>query len=137
MSDTQLIVASVWRSTQTKRVTTGGGLNARFSAALLVAVCGSQLWRALAENVRADYAGRERLAPYQRVPFATAALGAAAAWLIPLHPATTDLTVGLASLCNPPPLLTLELLWLAAFFAMGRRTQTGSSLGFGVHPGRI
>ena len=93
---------------------------------------GSQLWRVLAETVRADYGGRGRFAPYQRFVFTTAALGASCAWLVPSPPAAADRAAGLSSLRSPIPLLTLELFWLPVFFAIGRSTETGSALEFGL-----
>ena len=118
-------------------VSTALFLNGRFTAALLVAVAGSQLWRAIAETVRNDYQSRGKSTPYQRFAAGTAALALLAAWLIPSAVLAPDLAAGLASLWNPLPLLTLELLWLAVFFLMGRSTQTRSALQFGVHPGRV
>ena len=85
-------------------VSTGLFLNARFAAALLVAVGGSQLWRVLAETARIDYPRRGRLTPYQRFAFANAALGLVAVWLIPAPAVTANLTGGLTSLWSPTPL---------------------------------
>lgn len=112
-------------------------LDARFGAALLVSVVGSQLWRAIAETVRIDYRGRGVSTPYQRFAAGTAGLAFLGAYLVSGPALAPDLSAGLASLWHPLPLLTLELLWLAVFFVMGRSTQTRSSLRFGVHPGRL
>ena len=116
-------------------VSTALFLSGRFSAALLVSVMDSQLWRALAETVRADLAGRGCFTAYQSFVFATAALCAIAVGLLPAAPAAADPAAGLASRWSPVQLLTLELLPLAVFFAMGRGIQACSSLEFGVHAG--
>lgn len=112
-------------------------LNARFTAALLLAIAGSQVWRAVAETVRDDYRSRGKSTPYQRFAAATAALAVIAVWLLPSPAGMPDLSAGLESLWNPLPLLTLELFWITVFLLMGRSTQTRSALRFGIHPGRV
>ena len=77
---------------------------------------------ALAETVHADYRRHGKLTPHQRFAFATAALGAISVWLILALLATANPAAGVTALWSPFPLLNLELLWLAVFFAIGRST---------------
>lgn len=108
-----------------------------FAAALAVTLCGSQLWRAYSETLRADHRGGGRVSVYQGMSLALASFGAAAAALLPAELAHADVAAGLGVLWRPEVILLLESLWLGIFVFTGRSAVTTSLLEIRVRGDRV
>jgi hypothetical protein len=113
-------------------------LHARFTAAFLVTMAVTQLWRVFSEMLRADYRGAGVVSPYQIMGLAAIAYGFGAILLAPAPPAIpADFSAGIGALWHPAPLVFLQAIWLAIFLYTGRSTVTGATLSFHVHRNRI
>jgi hypothetical protein len=101
--------------------------------AFYLSFVGTQTWRALSENLRADHRGGGRISAYQ-VMAVTGVLYALG--LVPFLPAAplprADVLTGLNSLWNPAVILCLQGLWIATFLHTGRSVVTGATLSFHV-----
>ncbi len=101
--------------------------------ALVVAIVGSQLWRAFSETLRADHRGGGRLSAYQwmalMMALATAlAVGLPGTWWPAGASLPADVERGLAALWQPAVLLGLQALVLAAMLWSGLSQVTGAHL---------
>jgi hypothetical protein len=113
-------------------------LHGAYSAALVLTLGVTQLWRVLSEALRADWRGGGRLSAYQwlallSLPYALAAI----AWLPAAPLPTPDLLLGLEALWHPGMMLFLIALWAAVFLFYGRSEVTGSRLSLYVCHDRI
>jgi hypothetical protein len=113
-------------------------LAGQHTAAFVLTVIVTHLWRVASEFLRADFRGTGRLTAYQWMGLAAIpyALGLA----IGLPAEASRLPVideGLAALWTPSVLLGLQGLWLLIFFTTGRSAVTGSVVSFHVHHERI
>ncbi len=111
------------------------------TAAFLLALGVSQLWRFASEFLRADYRGRGRISAYQCMRLVAVAYGlavAAGGGLLNAPPETAiRIADGLRVFWNPWMLLCIQALWLAAFLYTGRSEVTGATIEFHVHRHRI
>lgn len=113
-------------------------LHGAYSAALVLTLGVTQLWRVLSETLRADWRGSGRLSAYQwlallSLPYALAVI----AWLPAAPLPTPDLLRGLEALWHPGMVLFLIALWAAVFLFYGRSQVTGSRLSLYVCHDRI
>ncbi|MCF8035075.1 MAG: hypothetical protein K9K66_15160 [Desulfarculaceae bacterium] len=108
-------------------------MNGRFALALLLAVGVSQLWRVLAETLRADHRGGGKLTAYQWMALAALPYCLVVLWLLP---AASDplpsLGAGLGVLWNPWVLLGLQALGAGALLYTGRSRVTAATVKFHV-----
>lgn len=114
-------------------------LKSHFTASLLFATAGTQVWRFLSEKLRADLRGKaQKISAYQVMALLMAPYCAGAALLFPNgQTAPPEIAAGLGLLWNPAVLLFCQALWLAVFLITGRSMVTGSTLSFFVHTDRI
>jgi hypothetical protein len=113
-------------------------LEGRATAAFLVSLLVSQLWRAASETLRADHRGGGSLTAYQWMSLGGAVWAlalAGATWRLP--PGAVDLGAGLELLWAPWTIVGLQILWLALFLHLGVSTVTGADISFHVHRDRI
>ncbi|HSO09403.1 MAG TPA: prolipoprotein diacylglyceryl transferase family protein [Desulfoprunum sp.] len=108
-------------------------LRSHFTAALLVSIGVSQLWRILSETLRADFRGFSRISAYQIM----GGLAVAYILVITLLFGTPDLGEpnighGLRQLWDPGVILSLQVLWLIFFVVFGRSTVTTARLSLGL-----
>jgi hypothetical protein len=114
-------------------------LKSYFTASLLFAAVGTQVWRILSEQLRADMRGKaEKISAYQ-VMALLMALYVAVVVLIFQSGQTEapEIAAGLGLLWNPTVLLFCQALWLAVFLITGRSMVTGSTLSFFVRADRV
>ena len=113
-------------------------LQALFTAAFLVAILGTQVWRIVSETLRADWRGGGRMTAYQLMSFWGAAYAVFIATVMPARPdPVVSVVDGLRSLLHPGTIFFLLLLWFFSFIYTGRSRVTGSQVTVYVHPGRI
>ena len=109
-------------------------LNHAFRTALLLSLIVSQLWRFASEFLRADYRGEGRISAYQVMSLLAvlAAIGLAG---LPSPPPVSEISIlqGLSTLWHPAILLSLQMLWIAAFLYTGKSHVTGATIHFHVH----
>ena len=113
-------------------------LYSAYSAALLLALSVTQLWRAISETLRADWRGEGRISVYQILALLSLIYGALVLWLLP--PAvlpTASLMAGLEVLWHPGMVLFLLGLWVVTFLYYGRSLVIGSHLSLYVCQDRI
>jgi hypothetical protein len=113
-------------------------LHGAYTAALLLTIGVSQLWRALSETLRADWRGSGRVSAYQvlallSVPYTLAVLLWLPAGIVP----AADLLLGLEALWHPGMMLFLIALWATVFLYYGRSEVTGSRVSLYVCHDRI
>ncbi|NVN90365.1 MAG: prolipoprotein diacylglyceryl transferase [Desulfuromonadales bacterium] len=117
---------------------TGLYLAGHFSAAFLITIITTQLWRSLSETLRADYRGEGRISAYQVMGMVAVAYSIATAVFFPVEKVVTpELALGLVTLWSPPQILFLQAVWLVIFLFTGLSTVTGATLSFHVHQDRI
>ena len=113
-------------------------LQARWTAAIVVTVAITQLWRAFSETLRADYRGRTRISAYQVMSLSLLPYTAALLLLLPsANVNLPDLVAGASSLIGGLPLLMIELLWVTIFLYLGRSSVTAARLSFHVVRERV
>ena len=114
-------------------------LKSYFTASLLFAVAGTQVWRFLSEKLRADMRGKgQKMSAYQVMALLMAPYAAAVILFLPSgHTEAPEIAAGLGLLWNPAVLLFCQALWLADFLITGRSRVTGSTLSFFVRADRI
>ncbi len=114
-------------------------LSARFSAALIVTIAATQLWRFVSEMLRADARGAARqISAYQVMALLMIVYVVGIAQFFPAPPSLpVGIASGLQALWNPATLLFLQSLWIAIFVHTGRSKVTGATLSFFVHHDRI
>jgi prolipoprotein diacylglyceryltransferase len=108
-------------------------LRSQFTAALLVSIVVSQLWRILSETLRADFRGFSRISAYQIMG------GLAVVYMLvitllfrPPYLGDPDIGHGLRQLWHPGVILSLQVLWLIFFVIFGRSTVTTARLSLGL-----
>lgn len=114
-------------------------LSSRFSAAFLVSIITTQLWRSFSETLRADYRGEGRISAYQVMGIIAIGYAIVVALLFPAEASAPvpDLAQGLATVWSPGLILFLQGIWLTIFLYTGRSTVTGATLSFHVHHDRV
>jgi hypothetical protein len=114
-------------------------LNSKFTAALLLTMAATQLWRFLSEKLRADERGKaEIISAYQVLALLMVIYTAVMSYLF--SAATLPATVindGLRTLWNPAVMLFCQGIWLIVFLITGRSSVTGSTLSFFVRHDRV
>jgi hypothetical protein len=109
-----------------------------FSAAFLLSLSVTQVWRVLSEFFRADYRGGGSISAYQVMAFLSIAYGFLLAVILPPPPVQSmDLWSGMHSLFSPGMILFLQALWVAAFLFTGRSMVTASTITFHVVKDRV
>ncbi len=102
-----------------------------FAMSLIVALGGSQLWRAYSEQLRADYRGRDGFTLYQAMALVGAALSAAFA-AIYAQPSDAQIVAlaarGWTAIVRVEVLVACQALAVMILFYMGRSSITSSRL---------
>ncbi len=109
-----------------------------YTAALVLALAVTQLWRAISETLRADWRGAGWMSVYQllallSLPYALALV----AWLPVAAAPAAELLRGLDALWHPGMILFLLGLWLTMFLVYGRSEVTGSRVALYICPDRV
>ncbi len=101
------------------------------TAALIVSISVTQIWRILSETLRADFRGFSKISAYQKMG-AAAVIYVIAVALACNSPkiALLNVTSGLHLLWQPGIIIGLQIFWLIAFLFFGRSTITTSTLSF-------
>ncbi len=108
-------------------------LNASYGLALILAVGISQVWRVLAETLRADHRGGGRLTAYQWMALSALPYCLLCLYLLPAAPAARpSLAAGLTVLWNPWVLLALQAMGVGALLYTGRSRVTAAVVKFHV-----
>jgi hypothetical protein len=108
-----------------------------FSAAMIIPLVVTQVWRVLSEFFRADYRGEQKISAYQIMAAAGAVYGLAPALLLSGHGVAVHAAQGLGALWSVPVLLLLQGVFLLVFLYTGRSSVTGSQVRFFVKEGEI
>jgi hypothetical protein len=97
------------------------------TAAFVLTLIVTQLWRTFSEFLRADYRGEGKISVYQIMASVACLYGLLIAYIFNITPAgTPDLAQGLATIWNPALFIFLFALWIATFFYMGKSRVTNS-----------
>jgi hypothetical protein len=97
------------------------------TAAFVLTLTVTQLWRALSEFLRADYRGEGKISGYQILASIACLYGLFIAYIFNETSAgTPDLALGFAALWNPAVFIFLLALWIAVFFYLGKSRVTSS-----------
>jgi hypothetical protein len=112
-------------------------LDGRVSAAYLLCVTVTQLWRFVSEFLRADFRGGGRISAYQKMALGAVVYAWAVAAVLPGAGAPMQVTEGLRLMWNPVIILLCQILWIGIFLFMGRSQVTGAHISFHVRKDRI
>jgi hypothetical protein len=113
-------------------------LHAAYSAALLLCLAVTQLWRAFSETLRADWRGSGHFSVYQVLALLSVIYIAVMLTVLPRATQTSvSLLHGLETLWHPGMVLFLLGLWLVTFIYYGRSLVTGSRLSLYICHDRI
>jgi prolipoprotein diacylglyceryltransferase len=113
-------------------------LRSNYCAAFAVSMIVTQTWRALSENLRADYRGGGTISAYQIMAAVAVVYTVGLLWVLPFQQLpTANLMAGMTSLWDPTVPLYLEFLGLAVFLFSGRSKVTAATLSFHVLPDRL
>ncbi len=113
-------------------------LNNAYSAALLLTLGVTQLWRALSETWRADYRGAGKISAYQVFAVLSVIYGAGLLVFLPADELRrASLLQGFEALWHPGMVLFFIGLWLVTFLYYGRSLVTGSRLSLYLCQDRI
>ena len=106
-------------------------LRGHFTAALILSISVSQIWRILSETLRADFRGFSRISAYQKMG-ALAVLYVIFIVIFIQAPqlADPDIVQGIRLLWHPGIIIGLQIFWLIVFTVFGRSTVTTSTLSF-------
>jgi hypothetical protein len=108
------------------------------TAAFVLTLIVTQLWRAFSEFFRADYRGKGKISGYQIMASIACLYGLLMAYMFnDTYTVTPDLVLGLANIWNPAVLIFLLALWIATFFYMGKSRVTNSLIEIHVLRGKI
>jgi len=109
-----------------------------FTAAFLVSMLVTQIWRFGSEFLRADYRGESRISKYQLMAALAVVFSFVMAYLFPAAPAAApSIAAGLKSLWQPSLIIFLQLLWVMVFVYTGKSQVTGAQISFHVLKDRI
>jgi hypothetical protein len=113
----------------TALLTTWLFLQNAYTAALLIALCVTQVWRVLSEVWRADYRGEGRISTYQWLALAGTVYSIAVLRFVPAQPLPdARLALGFEAVWHPGVMVLLFVAWLVAFVFYGRSSVTGAHL---------
>lgn len=113
-------------------------LHGAYTAALLLTLTVTQIWRAFSETLRADWRGHGRFSIYQMLAVFSVIYTAAVLNFLPDQiPPAASLLRGLETLWHPGMILFLLGLWVSTFFYYGRSLVTGSRMSLYVCHDRI
>lgn len=113
-------------------------LEAHWTAALIVTLTITQIWRIISEFFRADFRGGRLISAYQIMALAGLVYSIIILSLLPDDWAQApDLTNGLRVFTDAWSLILLQMIWFAVFLYLGRSSVTGSILRFHVKADRI
>lgn len=97
------------------------------TAAFVLTLLVTQLWRILSEFLRADYRGTGKISVYQIMASIACLYGLFIAYLFYSTPISIpDLALGFTAIWNPAVLISLPALWIAVFFYLGKSRVTSS-----------
>lgn len=106
-------------------------LDGHFTAALLLTIGLTQLWRILSETLRADFRGFGRITAYQKMGMISVVAMVLATLLLPSSDyIDPNVVTGLGVLWNPSLILAMQVLWLVFFLVFGRSTVTTATVSF-------
>jgi len=118
----------------------GSGLFLRehFTAALVMCITVTQVWRVVSETMRADFRGFGTISVYQKM----SGLAVLYIWTVALIPQTDILNhpailKGISQLWHPGVIIGLQLAWLVFFLFFGRSTVTSATVSFSLFRDRI
>jgi prolipoprotein diacylglyceryltransferase len=109
----------------------------RFSAAMILPLVTTQVWRVVSEFFRADYRGERKISAYQIMAGLGVLYGLVPALALDAPGLEADLGRGAAALWSVPVLLLLQGVFVAVFLYTGRSSVTDSSVCFAVRAGEI
>jgi hypothetical protein len=113
-------------------------LHGGYTAALVLSLAVTQLWRVASETLRADWRGAGRISAYQLLALLSLPYALALLVFLPAPPApAADLVSGLEALWHPGMILFLLGLWFTMFLVYGRSEVTGSRVSLYICPDRI
>lgn len=98
----------------------------------VIPALGTWGWRAVSENLRADYRGEQRTSAYQLMALSAMAYTAAAFLLLPGDGPLPNLAAGLRQVPSAGVIIALQALWAVLFLYYGRSRVTGSVVSFHV-----
>lgn len=109
-----------------------------FTAAFVVTLLLSQMWRFFSEFLRSDYRGEGRLSTYQILAILTFCFGV----LMTLSFSNSQSTLvvleqGMSHIAKSGSMLLLFLIWTTTIFYLGRSKVTGATISFCVHQDKI
>lgn len=108
------------------------------TAAFILTVCITQIWRFVSELFRADYRGEGDISVYQILSLISVGLAIVYGILFPAaRPPVTDIAAGLAAMWNPAVIILLQSIFAAIFIYTGKSRVTASILTFHVVQDRI
>ena len=108
-----------------------------FSAAMIIPLVVTQVWRVVSEFFRADYRGEQKISAYQIMAAAGVVYGLVPAVLLSGGQVAVNAGQGLGALWSVPVLLLLQGVFLLVFLYTGRSSVTGSQVRFFVKEGEI
>jgi hypothetical protein len=109
-----------------------------FTAAFIISMLVTQIWRFASEFLRADYRGESRISKYQLMAVMTVVYSVVIALLFPVSTGTLpSIANGLKGLWQPSLIIFLQFLWVVVFVYMGKSQVTGAQISFHVIRDRI
>ena len=103
----------------------------------LIPALGTWGWRALSENLRADYRGEQKTSAYQVMALIAMAYASGAFLLLPGGGPLPNLAAGLVQVASASVIVPLQVLWAVLFLYYGRSRVTGSVVSFHVVTERL
>ena len=102
-----------------------------FTAAFLLSISVTQVWRILSETLRADFRGFSRISAYQKMGgLAVLYVLLIVTFLDAPQLAMPNIAQGIGLLWHPGIIIGLQAFWLITFAIFGRSTVTSSTLSF-------
>jgi hypothetical protein len=108
-----------------------------FTAAFVISMLVTQVWRFGSEFLRADYRGASRISKYQWMAGLLVVYSVAVALFFPAAALMPSIRAGLKGLWHPSLILFLQVLWMVVFVYTGKSQVTGAQLSFHVIKDRI
>jgi Prolipoprotein diacylglyceryl transferase len=101
------------------------------TAALILSIAVTQVWRIFSETLRADFRGFSKISAYQKMGAAAVVYVVAVALFFHVGQiAQPNVASGIHLLWQPGIIIGLQIFWLIAFLVFGRSTITTSTLSF-------